>query len=197
MRQSLLLILFVFFLQPFVFGQRATRKPQSTPIVLRPTTFEGRYFTVTLTNTDSVPVFLKLGPTRQIQNGDTLSLARTYPCSSPTVGEYYDLQGLVDQEDNCVRWYTLQQIKPEDTLKFIVKLKDFDKSDTSRFYYCYTKEVRRVDKELHMYDDPKTIYMMKESRDFETNFVAIDKNALNTGFAKVGLNIYISTSNQQ
>src|SRR5687767_220819 len=110
MRQSFLLITFFIFLQPLVFGQQSTRNPQSTPVVYLPTTFEGRYFEVTLINSDTVPVFLKLGPITQIENGDTLNLARTYPCSSPTVGEYYDLHDLVDQEDNCVRWYTLQLI---------------------------------------------------------------------------------------
>jgi hypothetical protein len=88
-------------------------------------------------------------------------------------------------------------MRPKDTLRFVVKLKDFDKSATSRFYYCYTREIKKVDRELQMYTEPEKVYMMKENRDFETNFVAIDKNALNTGFAKVGLNIYISASNQQ
>jgi hypothetical protein len=77
-----------------------------------------------------------------------------------------------------------------------VKLKDFDKSDTSRFYYCYTKEVRIVDRELNLYTEPKKIYIMKESRDFKTDYVVICKDALNTGSAKVGLNIYLSATNQ-
>lgn len=196
MRQSFILILFFFFLQLSVSGQRTTRKPQVRPEVYQPPTFAGRYFTVTLINSDTVAILLKLGPTKQIENGDTLKLARTYPCSSPAVGEYYDLHDQVSEEDNCVRWYTLQTLKPNDTLRFVVKLKDFDKSDSSRLYYCYTKEVKKIDKELHMYDDPEKVYMMKEGRDFETNFVAIGKNALNTGFEKFGLNIYISATNQ-
>ena len=196
MRSTFLLILSFLFAQQMVYGQRATRSPKPSTAIYQPATFEGRYFTVTLTNNDTVPIFLKLGPSSQIENGDTLNLARTYPCNSPTIGEYYDLHDLVDQENNCIRWYTLQQIKPKDTLRFVVKLKDFDKSDTSRFYYCYTKEIKEVDRELDLYTGPKKIYMMKESRDFKTDYVVIDKNALNTGFARVGLNIYLSVVNQ-
>ncbi|RYE44533.1 MAG: hypothetical protein EOP48_22535 [Sphingobacteriales bacterium] len=134
---------------------------------------------------------------KHITNGDTLNLARTYPCTSPTVGEYYDLHDIVDEENNCVRWYTLQQIRPKDTLRFVVKLKDFDKSNASRLYYCYTKEIKDTDREHILNTDPKLIYIMKESRDFETSYVVIHKDALNTGFAKVGLNLYLSASNQQ
>jgi hypothetical protein len=196
MKPAFLLILSFLSVHQTVFGQRATRRTQLSTAAYQPVTFEGRYFIVTLTNTDTIPILLKLGPTKPIENGDTLNLARTYPCSSPTVGEYYDLHDLVGQEDNCVTWYTLQQIKPKDTLRFVVKLKDFDKSDTSRFYYCYTKEVRIVDRELNLYTEPKKIYIMKESRDFKTDYVVICKDALNTGSAKVGLNIYLSATNQ-
>jgi hypothetical protein len=192
-----LTILFLLSVQQFVYGQRTTRRPQPSIAVYQPAPFEGRYFNVTLTNTDTVPILLKIGITKQIANGDTLNLARTYPCSSLTEGEYYDLHDLVADEDDCVRWYTLQQIRPKDTLRFVVRLKNFYKSATSRFYYCYTKEIKVVDKELQLYTDPGKIYLMKENRDFETNFVTINKNALNTGFSKVGLNIYISATNQQ
>jgi hypothetical protein len=197
MRQPFLLILFHLFLQPLVFGQRLPGNSQATPVVYKPAIFEGRYFTLTIVNFDTVPILLQLGPTKLKAKGDTLNLARTYPCSSPEIGEYYDLHDLVEQENNCLRWYTLQTIKPRDTTRFVVKLKDFHKSDSSRLYYSYTREVKKIDKELHMYEDTKTIYIMKEDRDFETNFITIDKNALNTGLAKVGLNIYISATNQQ
>jgi hypothetical protein len=196
MRHFLLLILSFLLLQTIIYGQRATRRPQPLTSLYQPATFEGHYFTVTLTNTDTVPVLLKLGPTSHIKNSDTLNLARTYPCSNPSVGEYYDLHDLVSEENNCLGWYTLQLIKPKDTLRFVIKLKDFDKSDTSRIYYCYTKEIKKVDKELNLYADSKKIYMMKDSRNFRTSFIAVDKNALNTCFAKVGLNIYLSAVNQ-
>jgi hypothetical protein len=196
MRSTFLAILSFLFAQQMVYAQRATRSFKAPTAIYQPTIFESRYFAVTLTNTDTVSILLKLGPFRRIENGDTLNLARTYPCNSPTVGQYYDLHDLVDQEDNCVRWYTLQQLKPKDTLRFMVRLKDFDNSDTSRFYCCYTKKIKKVDRELNLYTEPKKIYIMKESRDFKTNYVVIGKNALNTGFTKVGLNIYLSAANQ-
>lgn len=196
MRPAVLLILFLF-VQNTVFCQRSTRKPQLSTSIYQPPVFEGRYFPVMLTNTDTIPFFLKLGFSKQIENGDTLNLSRNFPCSNPSVGDYYDLHDLVAQEDNCVRWYSLQQIKPKDTLLFVVKLKDFGNSDTARFYYCYTKEVKKVDRELHLYADPKKIYLMKDSHDFQTSYVVIYKESLNTGFTKIGLNIYITKSNKQ
>jgi len=165
-----------------IYGQRANRSTEQSTENYQPAIFAGRYFNVTLFNNDTVPILLKLGPTTQIANGDTLDLARTYPCSNPSVGEYYDIQDLVSEEDNCLRWYTLQPIKPKDTLKFVVKLKDFDNSDTSRFYYCYTKEIKMVDKELNLYIDPKKIYMMTEPRKFEVSYMVLDKNAPNNSF---------------
>jgi hypothetical protein len=197
MRPTFLLIVSFLLAQQSIYAQRLTKIPQASTAVYQAPAFQGRYFTVTLTNTDTVPILLKLGITKQITNGDTLNLARTYTCSSPTVFEYYDLHDLVNEENFCIRWYTLQQITPKDTLRFVVKLKDFDKSDTSRIYYCYTREIKEADKKHILNTDPKPIYVMKESRDFETSYVVINRDALNTGFAKVGLNIYLSATNQQ
>jgi len=197
MKYSIVLILLILLLQPSANGQRATRKPVPLTTISHIDSFTVRYFYVTLFNTDTVPVLLKLGPTSQIAPNDTLRLARTFPCSDPSSGEYYDLHDLVSEEDNCVRWYTLQLIKPKDSLQFVVKLKDFDKANTSRLYLCYTKEITKTDRELNLYVDPKKIYMQKESRKFKTSYVAINENAPNTSFAEVGLNIYLSTTNQK
>ena len=196
MRPTAFLILFLF-VQYKVFCQRSTRRPRPSTSIYQPPVFQGRYFAVTLTNTDTIPILLKLGFSKQIENGDTLNLSRIFPCGNTSVGEYYDLHDLVAQEDNCVRWYSLQQINPKDTLRFVVKLKDFGNSDTARFYYCYTKEIKKVDRELNLYTDPKKIYLMKDSRDFQTSYVVINREALNTGFTKIGLNIYLSNTNQQ
>jgi hypothetical protein len=179
MRPTFLLILSFLFVQQQIYGQRLTRRPQQSTAVYEPFAFQGTYFTVLLTNSDTVPIFLKLGLCKQIANGDTLNLARTYPCRSPSVGEYYDLHDLVDEISEGVGWYTLQQIRPKDTLRFFVKLKDFDKSDTSRFYYCYTKEINEADRKHIIDTDQKIISIMKESRDFEASYVVIAKDALN------------------
>src|SRR5689334_18763005 len=104
MKPTVLLLLSLF-VQYTVFCQRSTRRPQPTTSIYVPPVFQGRYFAVTLTNTDSVPILLKLGYSKQIENGDTLNLARTYPCNNASIGEYYDFHDLVSQEDNCVRWY--------------------------------------------------------------------------------------------
>ncbi|MBA2746303.1 MAG: hypothetical protein H0U44_08775 [Flavisolibacter sp.] len=183
MRQSLFLSLLFCFLTLFACGQRATRRPQTATTISQPDTFSGRYFAVTLVNNDTVPVLLKLGPRSQIDNKDTMNLARTYPCSNPSVGEYYDLHDLLSWEGSCVTWYTLQLIKPADTIRFVVKLKDFDKSDTSRLYYCYTREITTTDRQLNMYADRTKIYMQKEERNFQTSYVVLDKHAPNSGFA--------------
>lgn len=183
MRQSFLLFIFFILLTHFAFGQRTTRRPQTVTTINQPDTFAGRYFNITLSNNDTVPILLKLGPRSQIGNNDTLNLARTYPCSNPSAGEYYDLHDLVSWESSCVTWYTLQVIKPGDTIQFLVKLKDFDKSDSSRLYYCYTREITANDRELNMYVDRTKVYMQKEGRDFKTSFVVLDKHAPNSSFA--------------
>lgn len=183
MRPSSLLSLLFILVTQFAFGQRTTRLPQTATVISQPETFEGRYFNITLSNNDTVPILLKLGPRSQIKNNDTLNLARTYPCSNPSAGEYYDLHDLLSWESSCVTWYTLQLIKPGDTIRFMVKLKDFDKSDTSRLYYCYTKEIIATDKELNMYADRTKIYMQKEGRNFKTSYVVLDKHAPNSSFA--------------
>jgi hypothetical protein len=188
------LLLPVFLLQTSSYAQRATRKLESSTITTTSKNFEGRFFTVTLSNTDIVPILLKLGPYKRIDNNDTLNLARTYPCNDRSVGEYYDLHDLVSEEDNCVRWYSLQLVKPNDSLQFVIKLKDFGNSDTSRLYFCYTKEIKVVDKEYGFYTDPKKFLMMKDMRDFSTNYVTLTKNTSNTGLAKVGLSVYLSTN---
>ena len=183
MKQSVILLLLFLLLQLIVFGQRATKKPQTSNNIYQTDNFTGHYFTVTLFNIDTLPVLLKLGPTRQLVNNDTLNLTRTFPCSNPSAGEYYDLHDLLNMENSCVYWYTLQLIKPGDTIKFTVKLKDFDKSDSSRLYYRYTREVTTTDRELNMYADPTKIYMQKEDRDFQTNFVVLNKHAPNIALA--------------
>lgn len=147
----------------------------------QPGTFPGRCFSITLSNNDTVPVLLKLGPVGQIEDNDTLNLARTYPCSHPAERSSYDLHDLLSWESSCISWYTLQLIKPGDTLQFMVRLKDFDESGTSRLYYCYTKEIIGIDKELNMYADRTKIYMQKEARSFQTSYVVLNKHE--NGFA--------------
>lgn len=183
MKQSVIFLLLFLFLQPIAFAQRATKKSQPSNNIYQTDNFTGRYISVTLFNLDTVPVLLKLGPTRQLVNNDTLNLARTFPCSNPFAGEYYDLHDLVSWENSSVGWYTLQLIKPKDSIRFVVKLNGFDKSDTSRLYYCYTKEIKKIDRDLDLYADIENIYMQKEERNFKTKYITIDKHAPNSGFA--------------
>jgi hypothetical protein len=171
MKQGLLIILLFF--QLFSHGQRSKRNNQSLVTTYQPDSFAGHYLKITLTNSDTVPVLLRLGPGKRIENNDTLSLARMYPCNNPSVGEYYDLDYLVSEEINCVRWYTLQLIKPKDTLQFILKLKDFLAGDTTRLYSCFTKEITKMDKELNLYSDPKSIIIMKDVRNFKTTYINV------------------------
>ena len=164
--------------QSFTYGQRSTRKLHLSTTINYPDSFAGRFFNVILINSDTVPFLLRLGPSKKIKNNDTYDLARAYTCNNPLGREYYDLDNLVSEENNCVRWYTLQLIIPKDSLHFVVKLKDFDQLDTARLYFCFTKEITKVDRELDMYADPKKIVMMKDGRDFKSNYVSIHKNTL-------------------
>lgn len=177
MKRLLFHILFLLLFQTVLFGQRNGRRLQpSITAAYQPKTFEGRLFPVTLSSNDTVLVFLKLGFSKPIENGDTLNLARTYNCNNPESGGYYDLHDLVEQENNCLRWYNLQPIKPGDTLRFFVRLKDFDETATSKLYYCYTKEIKSIDKELKLYSDPKLIYLTHEPRNFESRRVILGRD---------------------
>ena len=158
-----------------------------------PENFEGRYFNVMLTNNDTISYWLKIGARMGI-DGDTLNLSRTFSCNYP--GYYYDFHDQVDQEDVCVRWYTLSQIKPNDSLRFVVKLKDFINGYVCRLFYCYVKESDLSEMELCLLTQPKTLVLMKESRDVESNYAVFDKDTIKTNNSKPGLIIQINTENR-
>jgi hypothetical protein len=194
MRPIFFLILFLT-VHHTVFSQRVTRRSQQTTLFYHAPVLQSRYFSAVLTNTDSVPILLKLGICKRLDNGDTLNLARISPYPNPSMGEYY-LHYLVDQENEDALWYTLQEIRPNDTLRFIVRLKDFDNTDSAKFSYSYTREIKEADSKNSLNSDHK-LFVMKEPREFNTTQFLITGCELNTLFAKVGLDIYLSFINQQ
>jgi hypothetical protein len=157
-------------------SQRISRIPQTTSTSTYSAPFSGRLFNVTLTNDGADSILLKLSPSKKIKNNDTLNLSRTYHCNNSLFDEHYDLDNTYSQISSCVNWYTLQLIKPGDSLHFVVKLGDFDLTDTARLYFFFTNSFTKIDREVEMHRDPRKIYMMKEERNFLANYVILEKN---------------------
>lgn len=162
--------------------QRASRRPQSTSLITSSIPFSGRLFYATLTNEGKDSILLKLGPYNRIDRDDTLNLVRTSHCDNSTIGEHYDLDNNSEQI-GCVNWYTLQLIKPKETIQFLVRMGDFDQTDTARLYFFFTKIFTRLDRELELYGNPQKIYMMKESRKFLSGYVVVEKSNPNITLA--------------
>jgi len=191
--------------QLMAFSQRANRRSsgsqtsqfsQTSPPVKQPANFEGPYFNVILTNNDTISYWLKVGLGNGSEDGDTLNLSRTFPCNYPDAGFYYDFHDQVEQEDDCVKWYTLRPIKPNDSLRFVVKLKDFISGYMSRLYYCYVRGRDLSEMELCLLTQPKSLVIMKVSRDVESRYVVLDKDIISTNISKQGLTIQILPTNQ-
>ena len=189
--------------QQMAFGQRAHRRfsgsqalqtSQTSSPDYKPVNFEGRCFTVMLTNNDTISYWLKLGVRRGIDNGDTLNLSRTFSCNSPDGSYYYDFHDEVDQEDVCVRWYTLTQVRPNDSLRFVVKLKDFINGYVSRLFYCNIRESNLSETDLCLLTQPRSLVLMKESREVESSYVVIEKDTFKTNISKPGLIVQISAT---
>jgi hypothetical protein len=180
MQQSFLFLFLV--LQIFSYGQRSGRRPlHANPVYVsyEEPTFSGQCFKLTLINDDTIAVLLRIRPGKRIEHSDTLNLPRIYSCIDPT-REHYDLDYSAQWESSCVRWYSLQLIKPRDTLHFTVNLKDFGEADSARLYFCFTQQILKVDTNLDLYSDPKKIYIMKEGRDFQTNYIRLSGSKPNT-----------------
>jgi hypothetical protein len=164
--------------------QRALRRPRPISAFTSSVPFSGRLFDVTLTNGGNDSILLRLGAGKKIHGDDTLDLIRTSHCNTSEAGEHYDLDVGPDEVISCVSWYTLQLLKPGDTLHFMVKLENFDQADTARLYFFYTKSFTKSDREVEYYYDPKKIYIMKEERKLLSSFVVAEKNE-----AKIALRV--------
>jgi hypothetical protein len=124
-------------------------------------------------------ILLRLGLSKRIENKDTLSLARIYSCSKPVTGVYYDLDYPASDVLSCVRWFSFQLVNPRDTFDFTVSLNDYEETDAGRLYYCYTNKITRQDEHHALYSDPKTIYITKEERDFDTKHIVLSTSKPN------------------
>ncbi len=165
--------------------QRASRRPQSTSLFTSSVPFSGRLFNATLTNDGKDSILLKLGPYNRIDRNDTLNLLRTSHCDYSTIGEHYDLDNNSEQI-GCVNWYTLQLIKPRETIQFLLRMGDFDQTDTAHLYFFFTKSFTKLDRELELYSNPQKIFMMKESRKFLSGYVVVEKSNPNIILAICG-----------
>lgn len=177
MKQLLLLPLSII-LYIHVQGQRVSRLQSSTSIIhnAEKDTSPGRYFNVTLTNNDTVPILLKLGPKTVIGNYDTISLGIT--CSyTDDDDKRYDLNESSSLDDNCDCWYILELIKPKDTIYFVIKLLGFDQLDIAKLYYSYTREIPSIDQENKLNKDHDIIYFRKDKRDFDTQQILLNKHS--------------------
>ncbi|MCG2616734.1 hypothetical protein LZZ85_20715 [Terrimonas sp. NA20] len=177
MTQILILCTLLCLLQLQAPGQRSGRRPSSSPTDPIPCKYPGRYFNLTLSNNDSEPILLKLGPITQIEDDDTLILFKNTNCNFSNKNFYYDLHDVQEWETSCITWYTLQLIQPGQTIRFVVKLNDFDSLGSSKLFYCYTRQIIATDQQLGMYADRSKIILQKcEGRDFETSYLALNKN---------------------
>ena len=119
---------------------------------------------------------MKLGPKTQIENNDTLSLGITYSCTDDD-DKYYDVNESSFLLDNCIGWYTLQLIKPEETIHFVIELIGFDKFIIPKFYYSYTKEIKPFDREHYLNKDRSIIYIEKDKRHFHVKQILLNKQS--------------------
>lgn len=174
MKYSFLLLCSMILFGSIIHAQRSGRRAAKAITTFQPEMFEGRFFNVDLSNADTIPILLKLGYCKQIENGDTLNLARSFNCGNSSNEEYYDLHDLVSEEDNCIRWYSLQLIEPGTYLSFVVKLKDYEKASNSKLYYCFTKELQKFEKELNLAKATNHIVIMRGPQKFSTACISLN-----------------------
>lgn len=180
MKQSFLFLFLL--LQLTSYGQRSGRRPLPSSGVNRQyerPKYNGPFFDVTLINGDTIPFLLRLGLSKRIENKDTLSLARIYNCNKPDSGVYYDLDYPASDILSCERWFSFQLVNPRDTIDFTVSLNHYEETDAARLYFCYTNEVTVQDKNHALSADPKTIYITKDERDFDTNHIVLSRRKPN------------------
>jgi hypothetical protein len=180
MKQSFLFLFLL--LQLTSFGQRSGRRSLSSSAANRHyegPKFNGPFFEVKLINGDTIPFLLRLGLSKRIVNKDTLSLARIYSCNKPVTSVYYDLDNPASEILSCVSWYSFQLINPKDTFHFTISLNHYEETDAGRLYYCYSKKVTKQDENHALHSDPKTIYITKDARDFDTNYIVLSTDKPN------------------
>jgi hypothetical protein len=138
--------------------------------------YPGRYFNVTLSNNDCVPILLKLGAAPKLKENDTLHLSRTYNCNNNDgTYSYYDLHDLKERDISCIKWYALQLIRPAETIRFVVKLHDFDTAAPVELLYCYTREITSQDITLEQYAEKNTTILRRDIRAFETIYLKLNR----------------------
>jgi len=170
--KGLFTVLFPFFISTS-FGQRV-HKTQQVASILPPETVKGQLIQVQIINADSVPLYIRSGPFHFLNGGDTVELAKIYDCTDDSKKPYYDLDYLTSEENNCVRWYTLQMVNPGDTVGVTCRLTGFNWNDSTRLYIGYITKLRSDDSRL--FSDPNAIYIMKEPRAFEWIYLQIQKS---------------------
>ena len=180
MKQSFLFLFLL--LQLISYGQRSGRRPLSSSAATRHyegPKFNGPFFDVTLINGDTIRFLLRLGLSKRLENKDTLSLARIYNCNKPDSGVYYDLDNPDSEVVSCVRWFSFQLVNPRDTIDFTASLNHYEETDAARLYYCYSNKVTKQDENHALHSDPKTIYITKDARDFDTNYIVLSTDKPN------------------
>ena len=92
-------------------------------------------------NSDTVPIYLRFGPSHSVWLDDTINLAKVYSCTDDSKKPYYDLDYLKSEEDNCIRWFSPQILNPGDTAEITCRLTDHNLNDSTRLYIGYTAKM--------------------------------------------------------